>query len=399
MARSKDHAGSGSLNMFQFVSAARRQPAESRLRRHVRKRDPISVAIAASMVALFGLASNAKAQCEYQTLRASDRKNLGSSVALSNGVAIIGSSNQDCLDGTGPYCGAAYVFRFNGNEWLEEQKIISSNLYEYGTSYVYGVAISGSIAAISTASEDSGCESTFSCRAVYIYRHNDYEWVEEIRLMRSGQESFGRAVSVGGNTLVAGGRTGVYVYRYDGAGWIEAQSISAPVSSSGFGADLVIDGDRILIGALNEACTDGPACGAAYVYRFDGSVWSEEERLMADQPQALSQFGLAVSIYGDIAVIGAPGEDCIAGAWCGAAYVFRYTSSGWVQEQRLTTSEPAAFDLYGVAVAASNDSIVVGSQYAQAYAGIAYVYRFDGMQWIRSKRLAARGESLLTDVV
>jgi hypothetical protein len=123
--------------------------------------------------------------------------------------------------------------------------------------------------------------------------------------------------------------------------------------------------------------------GAAYVYRFDGSIWAEEAKLTAADAAAYDAFGNAVSLSGDVAVIGAPYDDDL-GANSGSAYVFRRSGNSWSQEQKLTSSEATAGDYFGYSVAVSGDTIVVGAVHeaiAGTEAGAAYAFGYDVSQW------------------
>ena len=62
---------------------------------------------------------------------------------------------------------------------------------------------------------------------------------------------------------------------------------------------------------------NGTASGSAYVFRHDGTQWVEETKLLASDGAAYDWFGRSVAISGDIALIGADGDDV-----SGSAYVF-----------------------------------------------------------------------------
>ena len=66
----------------------------------------------------------------------------------------------------------------------------------------------------------------------------------------------------------------------------------------------------------------GDTCGLAYLFRFDGTSWVEEQKMTASDAFAFDLFGSSVSVSGETAVVGALLEDCAAGDRCGAAYVF-----------------------------------------------------------------------------
>jgi hypothetical protein len=86
----------------------------------------------------------------------------------------------------------------------------------------------------------------------------------------------------------------------------------------------------------------------------------EEAKLTASDGAAEDHFGNSVAISGDTAVIGAVGDDD-NGSFSGSAYVFRYDGSDWVEEAKLTASDGAASDQSGGSVAVSDDAAVVGA--------------------------------------
>ena len=66
----------------------------------------------------------------------------------------------------------------------------------------------------------------------------------------------------------------------------------------------------------------GIASGSAYVYRFNGSTWVQEQKLTASDAAAQDRFGYSVSVSGDVVVVGAWRDDD-AGSDSGSAYVFK----------------------------------------------------------------------------
>ncbi|MCH7884728.1 MAG: FG-GAP repeat protein, partial [Planctomycetes bacterium] len=90
-----------------------------------------------------------------------------------------------------------------------------------------------------------------------------------------------------------------------------------------FGGSVSLSGDTALVGARSDDCpAGGGPCGSAYVYRFNGSSWVEEAKLTASDGAAGDFFGFSVSLSGDVALVGAAGDDCTGGILCGSAYLF-----------------------------------------------------------------------------
>ena len=181
-----------------------------------------------------------------------------------------------------------------------------------------------------------------------------------------------------------------YVYLFDGTNWIQEQKLTPTVASESqfFGGSVAISGDTIVVGAGGTDCADGSSCGAAYVYRFDGANWIEHQKLTPFDAAAGDSAG--VSFDGQTIVLGATRHDCMAGDNCGAAYVFRFDGTNWIQTHKLTASDASANDAFGI-VAVSGDTIVVGANDSDCAVGpicaAAYVYRYDGTNWVEKQKL------------
>ncbi|MCH7596107.1 MAG: FG-GAP repeat protein, partial [Planctomycetes bacterium] len=166
---------------------------------------------------------------------------------------------------------------------------------------------------------------------------------------------------------------------------IQKLAISDAEPADQLGRSVSISGNVAVIGHRYEECQDGPgACGATYVYRFDGLEWHEEQKLTASDAEP-ANFGWSVSNHGDLIVIGTPYDDCDSGSSCGAAYVYRFDGETWVEEQKLTASDGATDDQFGWSVSVNLDTVVVGARLKTCIdgprCGAAYVYRFDGSTW------------------
>jgi hypothetical protein len=127
-----------------------------------------------------------------------------------------------------------------------------------------------------------------------------------------------------------------------------------------FGHAVSISGDVALVGAELES-DKGTYSGAAYVFRWNGSSWVEEEKLLASDGLGYDYFGSSVSISGDVALVGAYGDDDNSIIDSGAAYVFRYNGETWVEEDKLLASDGAANDRFGSSVSISGDVALVGA--------------------------------------
>ncbi|MHC4652630.1 MAG: FG-GAP repeat protein, partial [Planctomycetota bacterium] len=115
----------------------------------------------------------------------------------------------------------------------------------------------------------------------------------------------------------------------------------------------------------------------------------ELDVLTEDELPAYDAFGLAVAMDGDVAVIGDV-IDADSGVHAGAAFVFRFDGSAWIKEQKLLADDGAPSDLFGGSVAVSGDTIVIGARYDDDlgnYSGSAYVFRSQGSRWVFEQKL------------
>ena len=324
------------------------------------------------------------------------------SVSIDGDKVVVGAINDNCAAGSG--CGAAYVYRLTGSDWVEEAKLTASDGAAYDA-FGGSVAISGEVVVVGASGDD--CAGGQTCGAAYLYRFTGTVWVEEAKLVPSNAspgEELGRSVAISGDVAVVGASLddcaagsfcgAAYAFRFDGSNWVEEGKLSASDADQWdfFGVSVSITGDVAVVGAYGDDCAAGPFCGAAYVFRFDGNNWVEEAKLTTADP-AGSFFGFSVSISNDVVVIGAFVSACAAGQDCGAAYVFRFDGNNWVEEAKLTVSDAAAGDKLGYSVSLSGDVALVGAPYVDCPAGTAcgasYVYRFDGSIWVEEGKLGA----------
>jgi len=150
-----------------------------------------------------------------------------------------------------------------------------------------------------------------------------------------------------------------------------------------FGHSVSISGNTYVV-AAPEDDEHGYVHGAAYVYEYN-PFWGgfdEQAKLFADDGAERDIFGLSVAISGDTLVIGAPGDDTKA---IGSAYVFERNGDAWTQQARINSGDKR----FGWSVAISGDNVVVGTDQAS---GAAYVFERNGGAWTqRAKLIAANG--------
>ncbi|MFO0981519.1 MAG: FG-GAP repeat protein [Planctomycetota bacterium] len=178
---------------------------------------------------------------------------------------------------------------------------------------------------------------------------------------------------------------------------LEKQKL-VPANSAGddrFGYAMAVDGDVAVIGAYEDDTAGGSDAGSAYVYRYNGTQWVEDQQLIPSNGLAGDRFGVSVAIHGDVIVVGAYQDDTSAGGEAGSAYVFRFNGAQWVEEDQLAASDGAADDEFGRSVAVFGDYIAVGAHLDNLTgandAGSVYIYKYSGaiLLWEEQQKLTA----------
>lgn len=240
----------------------------------------------------------------------------------------------------------------------------------------------------------------------------DPTWTEEAILTAndaSQSAAFGLSVSVDGDTAIVGARgadlEGVpdagaaYVFTRRGSAWTQQAVLSAndKTPTAYFGWSVSLSGNTAVIGGP-QSLQGGFRTGAAYVFTRSGSTWSQQAKLVASDKSADSTFGTAVSVSGDVAVIGASFADPGNQMNAGAAYVFARGGSVWTEQAILTGNSPQPGDSFGASVSVHGETAVIGAvgddgEDGQVYDGSAYVFTRSGNAWSGQPLVASIGQS------
>lgn len=293
---------------------------------------------------------------------------FGGAVDLHGGTLVVGasleSSNATGVDGnefdnSASASGAAYVFRGGGGFWTQEAYLKASNTGGsdgFGTS----VSVSGDTVAVGASGEDSDANGVGgdgsnndanSAGACYVYRKSGVAWQFEAYLKATNSDpgdQFGTSVSISGNTLVCGAPF--------------EQSIA-----TGVGGD--------------QSNNDAAGPGAAYVFTRSGTTWSSQAYIKAATTDLVTddQFGTAVALENGVLVIGGPtewsnatgigGDQTNNGAnRSGAVLVFQGSGSSWSQLEYVKASNTDGLDFFGLDVAISQGTAVVGAPFEDSNA-------------------------------
>lgn len=270
----------------------------------------------------------------------------------SNATAING--NQ--FNNASPESGATYLFRRNGSLWQQQAYIKPSNT---GAGYSFGQAVTlsadGDVLAVGAEVENTAT----SGGAVYIFRYNGTDWVEEGRIAASnwdGGDFFGSSVSLNsaGDKLAIG-----------------AEFESSMASG--------INGD----GSDNSLADSGAVYVFERVWLTIGLVgfwnWSQIAYIKDANPDAGARFGSRVSLSADGNILAVSAERESGNALglggddnnnlanqAGAAYLFRQDTGGnWMQEVYIKAKNTDAGDKFGISLGLSGDgqTLAVGADH------------------------------------
>ncbi len=397
----------------------------------------VTVAILAWVQDAYLKASNSKAGASFgfSLSISGDLIAVGVRDEASNATTIDNTDGSASTDDSNGMSGAVYVFKKVGSDWVQDAYLKASNS-EASDQFGLTTAISGDQIVVGAAFETSNAtaidntdgsastdNSNNSSGAVYVFKKEGSDWVQDAYLKASNSEAgdrFGFSVSLSDNQIAVGasreesdatsidntdssasvdnsnGASGaVYVFKKVGSDWVQDAYLKASnnEATDEFGYSVSISGDQIVVGAWREDSnattidnTDGSASadnsndmsGAVYVFKKVGSDWVQDAYLKASNNEADDEFGMSVSISGDQIAVGASREDSNAttidntdgsasadnsNGSSGAVYVFKKDGSDWVQDAYLKASNNEAFDEFGYSVSISGDQVVVGALY------------------------------------
>jgi len=362
----------------------------------------------------------------------------GYSVAIDGDYAIVGAKNEDSDKG------AAYIFKKNGTNWEQKQKLIFDDA-DADDHIGISVAISGHYAIVGAYGKEgdpADPDTTARKGAAYIF-YNDFSAVDAATGLHSGwwgqqgdkltandgsaKDQFGYSVAISGNYAIVGARKegatndgivanhnnnsgSAYIFKRDGSNWAQQAKLTAKRDNGEsdadagdeFGRSVAIDGDYAIVGAQYHDRGEGPTyypytdAGAAYIFKKDNGAetWTIQKRLTAEgYIHEYDNFGRSVAISGDYIIVGTPCHDPQGkGANAGSAYIFKKADNAetWTLTEKLTASDGASSDNFGYSVAISGNYAIVGAPYnAEPSTGSAYIFKRDGSNWAQQAKLTA----------
>lgn len=308
-------------------------------------------------------------------------------ISISGDILAVGAPINDDL---GENAGVVLIYTRDGaGQWSESIRLNSGT---QATNQRFGnqVSLDGTNLAVSGignlwAMEFGG--GTWSAASLVGSEATDIRFAEALEIS-------GNRIVVGADRATSNGSLGevtnsgfAYVYVNNGGTWSLEQTLQASNAEEDdfFGTAVDIDGDRIIVGAeLEDSNATGVGgdgsnngsgrSGAAYIFERNTSsgLWEEKAYLKGSATGANDGIGSAVAIDGDVAVLGAEGEDSNAtevngnatnnnGSGSGAAWVYERVEGAWQIGDYLKAPNAENNDSFGIQVGVSGSTVIVAA--------------------------------------
>lgn len=241
------------------------------------------------------------------------------------------------------------------------------------------------------------------CATLTLVAANSFA-TQDIILADDGKagDSFGYGVAIDGNTVLVGAHqvdidgvidTGAtYVYVLGDNGWYQqAKLVAEPAfADDTLGGKVALKNDVAMLGVMRRD-DKGKDSGAVVSFERKSSIWKQHHIFTAPDAKPGDAFGQSIALTESHLIIGAPRNDAL-GVDSGAAYLYKRESGTWHYQTKITASDGAAGDLFGISVAIDGNTILVGADLHDEKAenaGAVYVYILDNNQWKQEAKLMA----------
>lgn len=263
---------------------------------------------------------------------------FGFSVAIDGGFVIVGAKDES-HDAQGMnvlvQAGSAYLFmKDHGGEenWGQIKKLVASDRLA-GARFGNAVSISGDYALVGANEKAEG--DTPDMGAAYLFKKDNgsvENWGEIKKLSEGsvGPINFGSSLAIDGESLIIGavkkaylsGLGFAFLYQKNNGGednWGQTKRIQSEYSyADGYGSSVAIRGENAVVSAPNQTLStfegNKQQVGAAYLYGINKggeNNWGLIRKMtpVISKAAAYDNYGYAVSISDEHAVIGTPYQD------------------------------------------------------------------------------------------
>ncbi len=346
-------------------------------------------------------------ETEVQELLAPDPSvtaQFGTSVAIDGDTLVAGAPGA--RNANGNPVGSAYVYVQIEGEWVFQARLWPDE-DQLNSQFGSAVAISDNTIVIGSWSHDVG--SDLSRGAAYVFVRTSSSWLLQQKLFAIDEAAggrFGQSVAIDGDRVVVGAmeapvrgirRGSAYVYLRTGE-WIAEAQLEDVDGTFGdrFGFSSDIDGDTIVVGATATGLGKEFGFGGVCVFRRINEVWTRETRILPSNGQQDGRFGSSVSLQGDRVAIGAYNEFVTGSTHRGAAYLYERNGGLWSQSRKFVLADQDTGNMFGSTIGLDGNRIIIGEHNSRVNGrdrqGAAYVYKLEMGEWMfQSKLVASNG--------
>lgn len=249
---------------------------------------------------------------------------FGEHLALEDDLLVVGSAREDA-----PLfnSGAVHVYRRIGDRWEHEALLIPDDSH---AEQYFGSSVDVSAGRIVVGAPWDSASALLG-GAAYVFERRADTWTQTVKLAAldlQAHDDFGVSVAISGDRVAVGmasdddvgnGSGAVYVYRTVDGEWVFDEKVqpSDPQADHNFGRRVQIDGETLLVGAVDPQ-GKSPSGGAAYVFRAHPEGWRETRKISTPAP-GITEFASSLALHGEAVVCGGYLDDG-QGSEAGAAW-------------------------------------------------------------------------------
>ena len=322
---------------------------------------------------------------------------FGKTISFHNDKILISSR----YSWSGPFrSGTAFIYTWNGAEWIKEYKFLNTGLNGDG----FGYCTEWDNDTIIVSSPRYNFEDDTEAGIIYFYTYNTASNKWEVNFSLSASDTvdingFGfEFIKKKDRLIVTAISTRIENYSYSGAvyyfekndsTWEQKQRINSInlEHNEGFGFSIAMNEEFLIISAPGEGEDD---FGAVYTYRYENGEWKYESKLTVNSPYLEQQFGTKVLLDGDELFISEPGVIAWWNTYSGSVYVYKREDNTWKLKQTIHEKELASSSRFGAGLAKYGDSLFVGAPYSvsvdpNVHTGVVFMYTKQGDEWVQEK--------------
>jgi len=217
---------------------------------------------------------------------------------------------------------------------------------------------------------------------------------EDIKLTASDGKALGRfgfSVSISGDYSIVGAPSSVadeyhpdpvygsaYIFKREGTSWTQQAELTCPPDQAGrsFGDSVSISGDYAIVYAKDDKYSH-----SFFIFRREGTSWTRQAEFTYSEHSWQDYTGPSVSISGDYAIGGA----------LSSAYIFERVSTSWAQQAVLFKPDLDRYERFGNSVSISGDYAIVATR---PLFGLVYIFKCEGESWTQQAELTSLGGSV-----